>query len=205
MLEKSTISKNISKTKYFNILPDFKQKNTQKFYAVVLTLIALSFFGLFAINPTLSTIAKLNKQIEDNEFVYAQLEKKISDLNNLRVQYDAIANDLPFIIDALPKDPDFALLTAQIQSIGQASNVRIKKLQNFQVEIFKKDQESKKYYSYSFSILGSGAYEDIAKFIGLLSNMQRVVNIEVLNIDKPTTATSDSLNLDIKAVAFFKK
>lgn len=192
------------RNRYFGLLPDFKQKNTQKFTGVVLTLIALSLFGLLAINPTLSTIAKLQKQIKDNEFVYRQLDKKIIDLNNLKTQYADLEGDLPFILEALPKDSNVSLLTAQIQSIGTTANVRIKKLQQSQVELFTNNKDPKKYSSYSFSILGSGSYEDIYKFVALLSNMQRVVNIDLFNIEKSLVKTGQSLEFNIDATAFFK-
>lgn len=201
MFNKDSVTKN----KYFSALPDFQQKKSQKFIGVVLTLIALSFFSVFAIIPTLSTIAKLHKQIEDNEFVYSQLEQKISNINKLKIQYKELENDLPFVLDALPQEANVSILTAQIQSIALDNRITIKKLQQLEAELVGKNKDnSKEYSSYSFSISGTGTYEDISKFVSTLSNMQRIVNIQIFNINKTEPQTNQSLVFNINGVAFFK-
>lgn len=58
-----------TKIKYLQLLPNLKGEKTQKFTTLILTFFALSFFGLLAINPTISTISELNKELEDNKFV----------------------------------------------------------------------------------------------------------------------------------------
>lgn len=205
MEDKSTIQEHISKIKYFGIFPSFKEKSTQKFTAVVLTLIALSFFGFFAISPTLATIAKLNKEIEDNEFVYQQLEKKIIDLNSLKTQYANLENDLPAVLDALPTEANIPLLIAQIQSIAQSANIQIKKIQQFEVELFGLNKEKKKFYSFTFSISGKGDNESISQFTQRLSNMQRVINVDTLGINKSSIAKTESLEFSVRGIAFFKE
>jgi hypothetical protein len=64
-MKTNNIFANLYTSKYFEKLPDFKEKKIQAFITIALTLIALSFFAIFAINPTLSTIANLQKQSED--------------------------------------------------------------------------------------------------------------------------------------------
>ena len=197
---------NTTKNKYLIIPSYLKQEKTQKFTTIALTLVALSFFGFFAINPTISTIGKLKKEISDNEFVYKELEKKIVNLSSLRKQYSILQKDIPLITTALPKEPNAQILIAQIQAIAQNSNVHIKKLQNFEVELFKNNKgPNKKYFSYSFTIAGNGTYENISKFVSTLTNMQRVANIDTLTINKSTSQTDRSLELSIQGTSFFKE
>ncbi|MBI4089376.1 MAG: type 4a pilus biogenesis protein PilO [Candidatus Levybacteria bacterium] len=198
--------KDILKNKYSLTLPYFNKERTQKFLGIVLTLIALSFFGFFAINPTISTILKLRKELSDNQFVYEQLETKIRNLSELRKQYANLQIDLPILTNAIPTQPDVHLLFAQIQTIAQQSNVKVRKLQNFEVEVLNNNKApGKQYYSYSFSITGVGALENIYNFASTLTNMQRINNIEVFGINSIATQDIQSLEFNIRGIAFFKE
>lgn len=192
-------------TKYFPTLPYLTPERSQKFFGIVLTLCALSLFGLFAIRPTVSTILKLQKELSDNQFVFNQLETKIKNLSELRKQYSALQNDLPAITSAITVQPDVHLLFAQIQSIAQTSSITIKKLQNFEVEVLRNDKSAdKNYYSYSFSIAGIGSFENISKFVSTITSMERVVNIEVFSINNTIDQKNESLGFNIQGTAFFK-
>lgn len=200
------IANDIIKTKYFPKLPYLSQERSQKFIGIILTLLALSFFGLFAINPTISTILKLQKELEDSQFVDSQLETKIKNLSLLRTEYSNLQNDLPQIINSVPSEPKVHLLFAQIQSIAQSSNIKILKLQNSEVEILKNNKAlGKEYYSYSFSIAGDGSFESIYNFVSTLTSMQRIVNIEVFTINNTSSQDIQSLGFNIQGTAFFKE
>ncbi|MDO8657191.1 MAG: type 4a pilus biogenesis protein PilO [Candidatus Levybacteria bacterium] len=197
-------SKNMTRTKYFPTLPYLTPERSQKFFGLVLTLLALSFFGFFAIKPTVSTILKLQKELSDNQFVYEQLEIKIRNLSTLRGEYANMQKDLTVVTDAITINPDAHLLFAQIQSIARTSNVNIGKLQNFEVEVVKNDKTSdKQYFSYSFSIIGSGSIDNISAFISNITNMQRVIDLDVFTINN-ITEQGQSLEFNIQGTAFFK-
>mgnify|MGYP001565302832 CR=1 FL=1 len=196
-----------TQNKYLHTLPFFREEKAQKFIGITLTLLALSFFGLFAINPTLSTIAKLRKEIDDNKFVNNQLGKKIGDLNRLKQQYANIQNDLMIVFEALPQKADVPLLIAQIQSIAQTTNINIKKIENFEVELLSPNPNKKKgkeHFSYLFSIDGSGTYENISQFISTLTNMQRVIVVDLFSLGK-SGVNDSSIEFTTKAMAFIKE
>ena len=86
----STVFKNIKNNKYYKLLPDFKEEKTRRLSSIVFSLLALSIFGLFAINPTLSTIARLKKELSDAKFVDQQLTEKIANLSSLQEVYLAV-------------------------------------------------------------------------------------------------------------------
>ena len=176
------IAKDIVKIKYFRTLPYLNQERTQKFVGIVLTLLAVMFFGFFAVNPTISTILKLKKEVADSQFAY---------------------NDLPIIIDAIPIEPNIHLLFAQIQAIASQSNVRIKNLQNFEVEVIKNNKAlGKQYYTYSFAISGNGSFENISSFISSITGMQRIVSIDLFTI---VNQSRQLLGFNIQGTAFFKE
>jgi Tfp pilus assembly protein PilO len=193
------------KNKNFSLPPYLESERSQKFFGVVLTLCALSFFGFFAINPTVSTILKLRKEVDDSQIVISKLETKIKNLTELRKQYFNLQKDLSTITNAITIYPDAPILFGQIQSIAQTSGITIKKLQNSEVEILKSNKgTNKRFYSYSFTVAGSGAYENISKFLDTITSMERIVNIDSFSMENVTSKEDNSLEFTIQGLAFFK-
>lgn len=190
--------------KYLVLLPNFGNKNTKKFTTIILTLIAVSLFGLFAINPTLSTIAKLQKELEDNQFIDNSLRQKISNLSVLQQKYSALQNDLPIILNTIPQDSQVPLVMGEIQSLVKQSNIQLESLQNFQVELVKNNDFNNKYYSFEFSVSGFGSYDEISKFINSLASMQRLIDIKALSVNRQTDNNA-SLRFTLRGIAFYKK
>ncbi len=203
-LQTNSLFKNLQKKKYFEMLPDFKEERMQKFTTLVFTIIALSFFGLFAINPTLSTIANLNKQLSDSKFVDQELQSKINNLYLLQEKYGQLTPDIPYVLDSFPKNPQVPLLIAQLQSLAQSSNVAITGLQTFEIEIPNSSVNTKKYYAFSFSISANGSYESISKFIDSMIKMQRIVSINILSLSR-NSGEGPSTQLNFKGTAYFKQ
>lgn len=196
--------KNIIQSKHFPTLPYLNPERNQKFFGIVLTLCALSFFGFFAIKPTVSTILKLQKELSDNRSVLSQMETKIKNLTELRKQYFYLQNDLSMITNAITIWPDVPILFGQIQSIAQTSSITITKLQNSEVEIARNNgRVGRNYRSYSFAIAGSGPFEKILEFTKTLVSMERIVNIDAFAINN-TADNSETIGFDIQGTAFLK-
>jgi Tfp pilus assembly protein PilO len=195
------ILKELQKSKYLKLFPDFKAENTQKITYIALTLIALSLFGLFAINPTISTIVKLQKELKDNKLVDKSLQEKITNLDILQQKYSRIQGDLPQIYAAIPTNPNAALLMAEIQSIAESSGLTIASAQVFSVD---SDSGKKQYSVFNFSVAGTGNFENISNFIEKLSTMRRITNQNIISITKQSGKDS-SLLLNIKGETYFKK
>lgn len=200
------IDKNLlknAKNKYLQFMPDLKEEKTQKITTLILTLIALSFFGLFAINPTISTITELNKQLIDNKLVDQKLGQKINNITVLQQKYTSLQPDLPIILGAIPKDPEVPLFAAQVQSVANSSNVVIDSFQTFEVEI-NKNPNLKKYSNFTFALATEGTYNDLSNFLSNFSNMQRVVQVDILSLTKKSGA-SNLLQLTLKGKTFFSQ
>lgn len=198
------IFRELPNNKYLKMLPDFQSERAQKFTTIILTLITLSFFGLFAINPTLSTIARLKKELSDNQFVEQQLKQKINNLSVLQQKYSLLQKDIPIVLNTLPKNPDVPILFAQIQSVAENYNIGIKNLQNFQVELFKPQADNKQYYSSAFSLTGEGSYNDLSDFVSSLLNIQRIINIEALSLNT-SEEKNGILQFTLRGISYYKQ
>lgn len=194
----------ISNSKYLDVFSNIGNARTQKLISIVLTLTALSLFGLFAINPTLSTIAKLRKEIADYEVINQKLEEKISALSILQQAYSNIENEVPTVKNAIPESPLVPQFIGQIQSIAKNSNIFVVQLQNSQVDLYRENAILDKYKAFNFSLIGDGNYEDIKKFIENVANMERVVGIDTSSINNVENNVTN-LRLNFQGVAYFKK
>ena len=188
------------------LFPMLKEQRVKSFTTLVLTFIALIFFGLIAINPTLSTIADLQKQINDNTVVANTLSQKISNISNLQQQYTTLEaqGDITTITNAFPKDPQISLFIAQIQALATKHAVVVSRIQTFPVDI---GTQNPLYTSFAFSLDVIGAFSDCQSFLLSLVNYQRVTSIDSVSISTGNTTQSALLGnttLTIHGKAYFK-
>lgn len=197
------IFKNIKYDRYYKeILPYLKKEKNQQYFAVILTLGASIFFALFAINPTISTIAHLRREVLDSKSVEKKLSDKINNLSSLSQEYQNIQKDIPYILDAIPNKPESLILAAQIQSIAQSSAVTISDIEvsPMSLDVLESTNSS----SLTFTLSANGSYEDIKKFVSSLIDMQRIVSVDAISVSK-TDIADDKVDLNIKGSSYFKK
>lgn len=199
---KAILLNQLQQTKYLEMLPDFQEKKTQAFITIVLTLFTLSIFGFFAINPTLSIITQLQKQLEDSVFVNQKLEEKIRNLAILQQKYNALQNDLPVIFSAVPKTPTAPLLIGQLHALSNAHTLTLSRIQVFEVDLTKIQLTPKNYFSYDFVFQAEGTYSQIADFIQDLSNLERIVTIDSFNVTGGQQTSKQQFTL--RGKAYFK-
>ena len=162
-----------------------RQKANLYFY-IALTLLTVSFFGFFAIKPTLETVSNLNKQYEDNKIVYNSLRTKLSALQSLDSSYQQLQSDLDYVYAAIPQSSKIPYLTRQIETIAQQSGVILDRLDFQPVEIFP-GQKKTENYSVVFNLTVEGSELNINSFISNLINFDRI-----LSIDRIATGKNDS-------------
>lgn len=203
------IFKNIKYEKYYkDILPYLKKDRNKQYLGIILTFTATIFFALFAINPTLSIIAKLRKEVMDSNLVDQKLSEKINNLSSLSSAYQDVKDDITYVTDAIPIHPEAPTLVAQIQSIAKNSEVSISGLIISPVSLV--PQESTNSSAFTFEFSAQADFEKISKFISDLVDMQRIVFIDRISISRPnpeSESKSESNNLDtnIKGSVYFKK
>jgi Tfp pilus assembly protein PilO len=202
-MQPKSIFNNLYTSKYFSNLPDFKEKRTQAYITIALTLVALSFFGLFAITPTISTIANLQKQKEDNTFVEEKLDQKKANLIALSNAYTSIEPNLPYVFSALPKTPDIPNFTGQLYALSKDTSVGISRIQTYQVELTKSSEGIQQFSSFSFNVDASGTYANLNKYLQSLTKFNRIITLDSVSINKGPDKDS-GLQMIIQGKAYFK-
>jgi Tfp pilus assembly protein PilO len=202
---KKNLLQELAKKRYLErlkSLPALREKRTQAYINLAFTLAALSFFGLFAINPTVSTIINLRKQIEDSRHVDQQLAKKISDLTILQQKYNELQPDLPLILTSLPEKPQSTYLLGQIQSIVTKHTVQISSLASNEVQLSKREEAAEGELTFDFTLGITGSYENLSNFLATLSNFDRIVSLQSVTISRDTE-NAQNRNMTITGTAYY--
>lgn len=197
---------NLSTSKYkeyLKLLPNMKKENTKAITMLIFTFFSLSFLGIFAINPTLSTIFELNKQVTDSEYVNQQLTTKMNNLSSLQLQYNDLTNDLPIIDNAIPENALAPHFAGQIEAIAKRSSIQIIYLRIADVILDDTKKKSAINSSFTFNMQAQGAYDDMLTFSSALTDFNRIVSIDSLSITKDPA--NNRLILGVQGKGYFKK
>lgn len=188
---------------YLKLLPNLSDEKAQAFTMLIFTLVAMTFFGIFAINPTLSTIAELKRQLADLEFVYQKLVTKTQNLSSLQQKYQNMSGDIPIVLNALPQKPEIAKFIAQINTLVSRSQLHVRSLQTYGVDITPdKKIPLKDMSSFVFSLEAEGTYEDMLNLISAISKMNRLTTVEMISIAKDNKR--NILILNVRGREYFK-
>jgi Tfp pilus assembly protein PilO len=180
------IKHNVSKKGYLSALQQFtklqSKKSTRQYTTIILSIATLIIFGVFAINPTVTTIVKLQKQVGDYQALDQKLTQKVSNLQALQREFDMIEKDLPVINDALPVTPKTPIFIAQIQSIIDQNNLTLDQVQASKIPYTKEGVPQDQTGSAVISFTISGTYDDINKFIITASTFDRSTLIDQVSL-----------------------
>lgn len=179
-----------------------KSKKAASYFTLTISLISLSFFGLFAIRPTLVTAISLIKNIQDLKKLYTDYETKIGSVVRANTELEQIRSSLPLIDAALPANASFSKLTQAIEKFAQRENFTIIQLQIESAPISTLPPGSKT-YSLGFNLVGTGSYPAISAFLSHLINWKRIVRINSLEFIQEG-GTDGNLRLSLKATTYYE-
>lgn len=197
---------NLSPKQYkevIKLLPDMHKEKNKAILMIIFTFFALALLGIFAINPTVSTIFTLQKQVQENQRIFEQLTTKMNALSSLQQQYTNLTNDLPFVYDAIPKEAQVPFLAAQIQNIAAQTNVTIQSFRVSEIPLTSGSPTDQTAWSFTVTLEVRGTYDDLTSFATLLTDFSRIVTIDSIAISKDKQERD--LVLHIKSREYFKR
>ena len=162
--------------KYYHARDEDERQKFIAYFYITISLFTLSFFGFFAIRPTIITIVNLNRQLKDNEQVLERIKQKQQDLAKLTALQDSLKNEIPLIEKAVPNVPKIPHFSRQIETVALKNNVNLTSLNFGAIDVGGATSES--LLSFSISITAEGAENDVNKFIRDLTSMDRLLGFE---------------------------
>ncbi|OGG17017.1 hypothetical protein A3D77_03770 [Candidatus Gottesmanbacteria bacterium RIFCSPHIGHO2_02_FULL_39_11] len=180
-----------------------KEKKMASYLTLTLTFVTLSFFGLFAIRPTLITAISLTRSVSELADLKNQYENKIGDIIRAQGEYEKIRESVPLIDAALPETPSFDTLSQGLERLAQKNTLSIIQLQIEPVPL-SKTPFTGSLKQYDFSLTGRGTYLTVNSYVKDLLNWKRVVILSGLDIAHDEATTSGMLRVSIKGTAYYE-
>jgi Tfp pilus assembly protein PilO len=193
----------ILKKAYKQFSPIVNSKKTASYFTITLSLLSLSFFGIFAIRPTIITATTLIKSVSDLKKLSIQYEEKIGNLVRGQSEYEQIRKQVPLIESALPADSQFSKLAKAVEKFALKENISFSQFQIDSVPISMLPPVNK-LYSYGFSMSGYGEYSSISLFISHLINWKRLITINNIELSQEGSTQSGQLRLSLKGTAYYE-
>jgi Tfp pilus assembly protein PilO len=189
------------------------QQQLNKFYShpvarvsfgLILTILAVTFFGLVAIKPTLETMANLIKQIDDRRIVDQKLSLKIAALSAAQTELSSKQQASAILDLAVPSTPTFPQLLKQIEKAAAENNVTIGTLiaQTVPIERDPASVTTTDLESIPINVSVGGDYTGILGMLSALTNMQRILVIDRIDILPPSEKETGVLNMSVSMRAF---
>lgn len=179
----------------FDLMRYYRIPAVQISLNIVLSILIVSIFAAFAIRPTLVTIAKLQKNIEDSKKTLTTLEAKVKALNTASKNLEKIKPSLPRLDEVIPTTEagyNSMLITAEalalqsgveLASVNLGGSILFSKI----VEPYKPDKkEDVILLPYSIKLVGS--YPGCMNFLQSLANVPRLFGVESVNFSKEGSA-----------------
>lgn len=203
----TTVLHNFSKEKYLAYIRSLSaahHKEIRTYATLILTLVAVSFFGIFAITPTLSTIVQLRKSLNDSKYIDSQLQTKIAHLTKLQESYASVSKDLPLIYAAIPQTPATTRLAGQIRQLATDANVTLFDINIQSVSIARSGAEKSVLQPFIINVTVKGDNESLQKFAAMLINFDRIVTINFLTLTLPQENKTTNHQLNLQVTAYYR-
>ncbi|MDD3744689.1 MAG: type 4a pilus biogenesis protein PilO [Lentimicrobiaceae bacterium] len=145
-----------------------------------LSVLAVIFFAIFAIKPTLSTMVDLVKEIQDKQKLLSQMNDKIASMSTAQQQYTQYSNQFPLLDEALPKEP---MLLNALQIIEKVASENALVVQDISVSDLPSETEevnigNAERKTLTFNVTVAGDYLSLRQFVETLMTSRRVFLIE---------------------------
>ncbi len=195
------------KSRYFTyIKPIIRSKKIQEYRPLIFSLVMVSFFSIFALRPTLTTIASLQKAIETQTALLDQLSEKIETITVAKNNYLAMDPFTRETIESLiPNETALPDLINEIRSLAQVYEASISGLQFETLDLDGKPvtlirQPAMKEIPFTINIRGE--YITLLQFLDSLNKIDRIISINTVTV---RGEDNGSLSMSINAKAHYFK
>lgn len=200
----------------YNLILLYKNRDDVKmFLEILLSLVTVAVFGLFAIKPTAVTIASLTTEISSKGETIAIMDQKIENLAIAQQVYEQQRDTLRLLESSVPSKPDPHLYVRQIEGLITRHSLLLEGVTIEDVTLVGEEEiieaqeitdpnlpvpvsfppEAK---STAVTISLSGDYQKQQEFLNDLQNLRRPILIDSISFDSVVTSTEEKIVLTIK-------
>lgn len=198
------------KSFFLNVVGSYQKKNDLKmFMELLLSLGAITIFGIFAIRPTLITIAELYKETQAKKQIISTMDAKIENLNEAQRTYEREKDAIALLKIAIPKNGEPDVYARQVEGVASQNPVQVLTFSMGEVGLAgpaisapasTSDEVMPEGASgLSFAINSSSDYPLLTSFIQGLENLRRPFKLDTIFISTSETEEKKELILVINA------
>ncbi len=187
--------------RYFLKIRSLSEKPvTQISLALIMVLLTISFFSLFAIKPTATTIAKLIKEVNDSQEVNEKLVKKVESLYQAQKAYQAIESELTYINSALPQNANYINLASKINYLAYNHNLLISSSNFSEFDLINPNPDQN---LLNLKLSVAGDFLSIKDFLNDLENLDRLIKINSIHFTDKSEVEGAQIQADISGEVFW--
>lgn len=181
---------------FIDYVGKYKERQDLKmFLEVLLSLLTISLFSLFALRPTIVTIAELIKEIEAKRETLAIMEEKVNNLTAAQRLYDQERSRIELLTTSIPEEPLPQRLVRQIEGLSAKHTVAILGMSVKETPLMplpKKEQSD-----VVFSLNTTANYSSLVTFLEDLEKTRRPIKIVSLGLGTTVIDVGKVLNLTV--------
>lgn len=193
-----------------DIVALYRRKPNLKIYLeLLLSIITISILTLFAIKPTVLTIAELIVKINNQQQTSDQMDTKIKNLGTAQTLFNQEQANISLLNQAVPTGPDVPTYIRQIEGLLKKEGLTPTTLSVGAVDLLSQKEATAAATTSSqaaFTVTISGAYQQLLNLMQDLENLRRPALLNKLDFSisgaNPETKT---LTLTLSAQAPFNQ
>jgi len=202
------------KSYFMNVMDRYREGSNLNIYTeIFLSLITISLFSIFALRPTLTTIAQLIKDVESKKNTLSSVNEKIEKISKAQLIYDQQKKNIELLYLAIPKTASPDAFVRQVEFLSASNQAIIDSIGTGKAVILGKESESPKSNNdiqkitdgmNSFSIYVS-TQTDLSKFepsINFISSLENLLTPLVIdNLSFSVVENKDSTKSIINSIS----
>lgn len=190
----------LSRKELLGALNDFYQRPVAMVsIELFLSILAVVFFAIFAIRPTLLTMADLVKEIEDKQALNQQLQQKIAALGTAQTSYLALQQRLGVLDEAIPNSPMFVDSLKLLEKVASDNQLLISNMVVNEIpeEVTTEVDDTAKRITIPVSVTVTGEYSVIRSYIEDVLALRRTFIVDTIVFSKNDERGQERLNATI--------
>lgn len=210
-------SQTIKYKRYFSDIRNFyeQRQDVKMFMEILLSLLTIGLFAVFAIRPTFLTIGQLLTEIQNKEETLSKLTSKIQNLRQAQEVYGANTTALALLDTAIPTSPSVDLGVRQIEGVAKKNQVTLSGVSVSETPLKgeRKPAKSEKEVlvlpngaegvTLSFNV--SGSYTNLLTFLSDIQNLRRPIVIDQVLVISSPTSNGNKITLTVSGRSIYEK
>lgn len=147
---------------------------------LTLSLVLIIVLVLSALRPTLTTIATLTGQIQQQRKLEQQLDAKINTLKEAQQQLSRISIQIAYLNDAIPTSAQISVWSNSLSRVASESGATVTDITIDNIPVAQVSQAK----PLAFKVTASGQYGQIYQFLQSLQSLRRLIKLDKLDVSR---------------------